>query len=319
MTAVSKVLVQQSHLDIFGHTRSTYIDIKGWIANQNYFVDSDLTNNDFEIRSSDKNYLKAALANDCDRMASAAIESASGVQLDSNLKKSGAWGVIRTYYASFFAIHSIMRMFGVSCSQLEHAHVNKIFESAAVVGKTGSISRLEKGFYRIKVSKSFEKIYFHKLKDSHRDTWGEFLSLVDQLIDDSSNATAISKYKVQIIDVLLAVKRGITRSRCSTKGNWLSELRNSINYKHTHGVWYPYQRKPEAPNYINNYGKAWTKPLSTLNLNLSGNDISDFFEVSLLINSLFRELIISCAEKTQPTNPIFTNGSLKLINTVKAA
>ena len=186
MSSISKILVQQSHLEIFSAGRSTSIDLKGWVANQNYYVDSDLVANDYSVRASDKDYLKMALANDCNRMAIAAIESVSGIQPDNKLNKSGAWGVIRAYYASFFAVHSMMRMFGISCSLLDQSHVDKIYESAEAVGKTGSINKLNKGFYSIRIDKSFEKVVFHKYKDSHKDTWGEFLGLIDKLIDESA-------------------------------------------------------------------------------------------------------------------------------------
>jgi hypothetical protein len=201
MSPISKVLVQHTRLDIFKCDRPTEIDMKGWVANQNYFVDSNLQTNNFSIRAADKDYLKSALANDCNRMAAAAIESISGVQLDKSLNKSGAWGVIRSYYAAFFAIHSILRMFGVSCSQLEQEHVNKIYESANTVGKTGSVSRLDSGFYSIKIDDSYTCVSFHKYKNSHKDTWGEFLSLIEKLMSDSENATAISKYKLEAIDI----------------------------------------------------------------------------------------------------------------------
>lgn len=318
MSSISKVLVQQTHLEIFNCVRMTSVDMKGWIANQKYFVDSDLTDNDYSVRVSDKEYLKTALANDCNRMSAAAIESIAGVQLDSNLNKSGAWGVIRSYYASFFAIHSIMRMFGISCSQLLQSHVDKIFEFANVVGKTGRVTRLEKGFYSIRIDKHFANVSFHKYKDSHRDTWGEFLSLIEKLIDESRNATAIYMHKDEVIDILTTVKKGITRSRCTANGNWLSTIRNSVNYQHTHGVWFPYERKSIAPTYINNFSRDWVKPISTLDLGLTGCDIQVFFNVTLLINSLFRELLVSCIDRSGSTNHIFTNGCMKLMNTIQA-
>jgi len=318
MSLVSSVLVQQVHLDIFGVVRKTNVDLKGWVANQNYFLDVDLVPNNFFVRASDKDYLKAALANDCNRMAMAAIESISGVQLDYRLGKSGAWGVIRAYYASFFAIHSIMRMFGISCSQLEQVHVDKIYEFASVVGRSGSVNKLEKGFYSIRISKSFSEVEFRKYKDSHRDTWGEFLGLLERLIDQSENVVALVKYKSEMIDILMSIKRGITRSRCSEKGNWLSNLRNSVNYQHTHGVWFPYERRQVAPEYIATMANDWLNPVGMLDTRLNRDDIELFFEVVIAINALFRELLVSCSEKVGGGNKVFGNGSLKLLKTLRA-
>ena len=101
MEAISKVLVQQTYLDIFECTSYTQIDLKGWIANQDYFVDNTLTSNSFALRAGRKSYLMNALANDCNRMAIATIESICGIKEEPVLKKSAAWGMVRSYYAAF--------------------------------------------------------------------------------------------------------------------------------------------------------------------------------------------------------------------------
>lgn len=319
MSSISKVLVQFSHLDIFYVNRSTLIDVKGWVANQNYFFDSDLSSDGFVVRAADHEYLKAALANDCNRMAIATIESISGVGLEKKLVNSGAWGVIRTYYSCFFAIHSIMRMFGISCSQLDQSHLQKLYESADVMGKSAGLSRIDSGFYAIRIASDFASASFHKYKDSHKDAWGEFLFLIDNLSERSKNAAALGRYKVEVFDVLSSVKKGITRSGCADKGNWLSAVRNSVNYQHSHGVWFPYERKVVAPSYISSLSSDWKKSVTANYLDFRRGDVEIFFEVSILICSLFRELLLGCSEKAGSRNPVFRNGSLKLLNTLQAA
>lgn len=319
MSSISKVLVQLSHLDIFYVNRPTSIDVKGWVANQKYFFDSELSAGDFVVRTSDDEYLKAALANDCNRMAIATIESISGVGLERDLVNSGAWGVIRTYYSCFFAIHSIMRMFGISCSQLDQSHLQKLYESADVVGKSAGLSRIDSGFYAIRIGSDFSSASFHKYKDSHKDTWGEFLLLIESLSEQSRNAAALGKYKIEVFDVLSSVKKGITRSGCADKGNWLSVIRNSVNYQHSHGVWFPYERKVVAPSYMSSLSSDWRKSVVADSVDLRRSDIEIFFEVSILICSLFRELLLGCAEKAGNRNPVFRNGSLRLLKALQAA
>jgi hypothetical protein len=107
-------------------------------------------------------------------MSIAAIESVSGIKPEQCLGKSGAWGIIRAYYSSFFAAHAIMRMFGVSCTQLESTHVNHIYNYAKAVGLHGTLNKIESGFYEIKIDKAFDHIEFNKFSDPHADTWGTF-------------------------------------------------------------------------------------------------------------------------------------------------
>lgn len=316
-SAIINVLVPQSNIEIFSCTRKTAVDVKGWVANQYYLVDNDLESSHFTVRTTDTSYLQAAYANDCNRMAMATIETAAGLQADPAMGKSGAWGVIRSYYAAFFAAHSIMRMFGISCSQLEQPHTNKIYEIADLVGKTGSLNSVEKGFYSIETEPNSTNIYFKKYKDPHRDTWARFLRLLDSLSDESRNISTLSKYKIETIDILNHIKSGITRSRCHDKGNWLSVIRNSVNYQQSHGVWYPYESKATSPSYLEKMSSEWIKTPEELKSDFSRNDIEAFFEVVLIILSLFRELLTGCIEKAVTKNSVFTGGSLKLLNTLR--
>lgn len=184
---------------------------------------------------------------------------------------------------------------------------------------TGGIKKLEKGFYSIELDKSFTNVKFVKYKDSHKDTWGMFLDLLERLINQSNNVTTLTQYKIEVIDILSHIKSGITRSRCKDKGNWLSVIRNSVNYQHSHGVWYPYTGKPVAPSYIGKISTEWTRQPEELKSTFSKGDIEIFFEVTLMILSLFRELLISCSSKADRANAVFVNGCLRLLNNLQAA
>lgn len=318
MTSISKVLVQQTRLQIFQCKTNTQIDLKGWLTNQNYFIDSPLARDNHKLRPYREENLQEALANDCNRMASAAIESISGIQPDKIFKRSLAWGVIRTYYGAFFAAHSIMRMYGVSCSQLDNEHISKILESARHFDQITQETKLDKGFYAIEVSPNFKEVILRKLKDSHRDTWSEFLSLVKKLAIQSENATALIAERTEVIDILNSIKKGISRSHCSNKGNWLSHIRNSVNYQHTHGVWFPYTKRTTAKTTIETASRNWIKPETIKPIESSNDDIEFFFQVSTMINSLFRELLVSCVSRAGLRKSRFSQGSLNLLNNVKS-
>lgn len=316
-STIDKILVPQARLEIFNPKIQTSIDLKGWIANQYYFVDNDIEANRFSLRPTSEAHLFAAFANDCNRMAIAAIESAVGLCLDPSLRDSGAWGVIRAYYASFFAVHAIMRIFGVSCTHVEQVHANKIYEIAKLVSKEGTLSKLQKGFFSIEINGNPEVVQFSKYEESHAGTWSRFLGLLDSLLLGSEQLTALSKDKMEAIRILTTIRSGITRSSKHSKGNWLSVFRNSVNYQHSHGVWFPYERKSIAQSYLPIMATAWKEQAGNLTCNLGGGDIETFFEVVLVIMSLFRELLICCHRKSGSTGSLFANGSVRLLNTLQ--
>ena len=317
MSIVDKILVPQARLEIFNSKIQTGIDLKGWVANQGYFIDKDIEADQFELRPTDVPFLFAAYANDCNRMAIAAIESAVGLCLDPNLRDSGAWGVIRAYYASFFAVHAIMRMFGVSCTQLEQVHADKIYEIAQLVDRQGSLSKLQNGFYSIEIIGIPAVVRFVKYKDSHAGTWRRFLGLVDSLISGSRELSALSQDKLEAIRVLTTIRSGITKSSRYSTGNWLSILRNTVNYQHTHGVWFPYERRLIAQTYLPHMSKAWREEAGNLSCNFGNGEIEAFFDVVLVIMSLFRELLVGCHKRSGSINPVFVNGSIRLLNTLQ--
>lgn len=297
MSAITLVLPQLARLDIFNEVPATEMDIRVWVANQDYLISVPLSSKAFSLDVRTPAHVKAALANDCNRMAIAAFETISGISKDQVMPKSGAWGVIRAYYAAFFAAHGILRLCGVFCSQLDSAHVRKIFEVADLLGQANELTSLEKGFFQIIIDLSFRTASFDKLKDSHRDTWGAFLTLISRLIDDVPNTTALSYQKLEASLILSNIKDSLTQSGYTEKGNWLSSVRNHVNYQHGYGVWYPYKSKNVASDILSKLTDGWQKEPALSLISARIPDIKTFFEISTLITSVFREFFC-CLCKT---------------------
>lgn len=314
--SATRLLLQSARLSIFQSTSTAAIDVKGWIANQGYFIDVDLQKDAFTLRVADSDPLIKALGNDLNRMAIATFESAAGVRSDEVLPRSMAWGAIRAYYASFFAAHTLMRLFGVACSQLDHEHTSKIFQSAQIFGKTGGLSSIESGFYAIEMNRDFTAVKFRKLKDSHRDTWAELLGVIQNLENAIPGAVAISAHKITASNILTALKEGISTAN-SQKGNWLSTMRNSINYRHTHGTWFPYSSKASKSELLEAAARNWLKMPSFDNRSPTVGELENFFDVSTMLVSVTRELLTSASELSNPLDPAIKNGCLKLLNSVK--
>lgn len=319
MSDATRVLSQLAYLEIFkGHSK-TSIDVKGWVANQNYLVEAGMTPTSFTLATHDYDGLRAALANDCNRMSMAAIESICGVQADTLFPKSSAWATIRSYYAAFFAAHALLRVFGYSYSQLEPEHTRKIFEMAKMLNVQGEHNKIESGFYSIQIDKSFTRLVFEKKKDSHKDMWRGFLELIDKLTSDIGSTAAISIHKIQAHDLLMAARRGVTKDSSRFMGNWLSELRNQVNYQHLHGAWFPYEGGVTSRHIIDTATSCWRNSSGTFNTASKIKDMELFFESISLILSLLREMLSICIERTGDKDSVFQNGALRMMRTVGAS
>lgn len=311
MTAI-RVLLQSARLPVFQAGSVSAVDVKAWVANQNYFIDQNLSATTFSLRASDKDQLRQALANDLNRLAGAAFESAAGIGRDPSLPRSLAWGSIRSYYAAFFAAHGLMRLFGTACVQLDNEHVDQVHAAAQAFGKAGGLTSLDAGFFAAHIEPGFDAITFCRLRDSHRDTWATLLSVLESLEAAIPSSTALSSDKIEASALLSDLKVGLTRSG-SVKGNWLSVLRNSINYRHSHGVWFPYTKAAD-PTLLESAARAWKIHPASRSSTTQAVDLNCFFEVSSTLVALLRELTTSAAALNVPLSPTFANGCLKLLN-----
>lgn len=314
MTAV-RVLLQKVRLQLLQPGSTSALDIKAWVANQNYFFSQDIAAGSFSLRASDPTQLRQALANDLNRLASAAFESAAGIGPDPSLPRSLAWGSVRSYYSAFFAAHAFMRLFGTACVQLDDEHVDKVLSAAHAFGRSGGLTTLDSGFFVADIEPAFDGITFRRLRDSHRDTWSTLISVVNSLEQAVPTTTALGTHKLDALALLLHLKAQLTRSG-SVKGNWLSTVRNSINYRQSHGVWYPYNKSAD-PALLESAARAWKSLPVAGAANATQSDLDCFFQASAGLVALVRELTTAAAELNSPLSPTFANGCLKLLNEAK--
>jgi hypothetical protein len=315
MSDAARALSQLAYLEIFKKQSKTLADVKAWIANQDYYVDSGMTPTSFTLSVYDREGLQAALANDCNRMSMAAIESICGVEIESIFSKSSAWATIRAYYASFFAAHAILRVFGYSYSQLEFEHTKKIFEVAKTLNVHGMHNKIEHGFYCIRIDREFKTIKFEKKNDSHKDMWRGLLTLIEQLTNDISKTSALSKHKSEAIDLLSETRKGVTKNGVNIAGNWLSELRNQVNYKQSHGAWHPNKMGVALQRVITNVSSHWKKPSEIFSPSEKKQEMELFFESTTLLLSFLQETLRECADKVGDKKTVFQLGALRMLRT----
>lgn len=321
MNSEIKIIHQLCLNDIFEVTLHTEGDFKAWVANGSYLLSKNLTPsvqnraNEFELTFQQTDLLHASLANDCNRFSLASVESMWSVGKISKLPKSTGWASVQMYYSAFFAAHALLRIFGRSCSQFENEHVNKVYEIAELTQLAGTVSSIESGFYFSSIINNV--ISFKKLKDSHADTWASFSGLLIWLIDNIQHTTGLGKHKVDAIDLLSNIKSSI-HSANAAKGNWLSQIRNKVNYQHTHGVWYPYRGASHDVELIMRNAE-WLKPVNSFDLISSKSDISSLYNISNAIVSLMYNLLKYGYERSGKKSVPLSNGMFRLINQIQAA
>lgn len=180
----------------------------------------------------------------------------------------------------------------------------------------GDCSKIESGFYSIQIDKYFTTLNFEKKGESHKDMWRGFLALIDQLIADIGTTSAISTHKIKAQDLLLEARRSVTKNNSRSMGNWLSELRNQVNYQQLHGAWFPYEVGVVNRRIIDAATSNWKLPSDTFNTSSKQKELEIFFESTALLLSFLREMLSICMERAGDKESVFQNGALRVLRTV---
>ena len=214
--------------------------VASWLIGGKYIFTAAKDRTEFSIKILDASGLTNGFAHEVTRMATASVETFNGIKEMDNLPRSGGWIVIRAYYGAFFSAHALLRMCGTICFQLEDGQKNELDKVAHVQGMlpTGGF---EKGFYIGTYDTAVGDLRLKKSSASRRGSHEVMWEVFSKMLRDQSNG--LLRLSSVFIDaaVLLADIADLLCQSGGGSGNWLSQIRNAVNYRHELGVWFPYK------------------------------------------------------------------------------
>jgi hypothetical protein len=255
MTTVEEGLRQFWMPDLHKVGGVTHEGFARWIAKGDFLVSTVNSPSSFSVQMLTPDEARRCIAHDSTRMASAAFETMLGLDCIKQLPKSTAWIVIRTYYAAFFAAHSLLRMFGTSCTQLDRIQIAQLDHAATLFGVS---TRFEAGFYEARYDSAASEIQFQKPSSqtgSHEILWTVF---AQKLRDISSHLLTVSASFNGISLQLSELENQLRRDR-SAGGTWPSYVRNIANYQHGFGLWHPYRKSTVLGTDLLKITRNWNK------------------------------------------------------------
>ncbi len=293
-------------------------DFKKWVSSGKYLVRNISTNMTVDIEVNNEHAFHHMIAFDSCRMAAAAFETMLNIQASETLPKSIGWISIKTYYAAFFSAHSIMRCFGYVCSQLERGHANQLNEFGSIVGLSNTI-KPEAGFFSGSYSPHNRILTIKKMKNTHEDTWSTLLDCLNKVSQDVLTIAGLSSRKQTLSADINDLVVRLTDSGRLPKGNFLSQYRNAVNYRHEYDSWHPYGKQSiksekiisllgnwKSENY--DYPPVWKGATDSYNFFICCRDV-------LNLNYLLINLIIKSSGKVN----FYKRWPGKLLNISSAA
>ncbi|RAK51475.1 hypothetical protein [Phenylobacterium deserti] len=223
------------------------IELKHWLKVGTYAVESLSTLDRIVLRPADIAVPLGALACDVNRTCISSIETAQSIAEVQGLPKSLAWMLIKLYYSSFFAANALLRIQGVSCSYLDIEEVLSLRRVAHSYGMRDA-AKISSGQYLLTFDMAAREIVVEKNSRlaSHEFVWSVYVAKIGEIRAKLSGALLASAY-VKKVDLVLASLQDALNDQGRVNGNWLSQVRNAVNYRQELGVWYPYQGKRQAP------------------------------------------------------------------------
>jgi len=273
--------------------------IVGLIAAQNYQIYRPATSQSVELTFSTWDDVPRAFAADCARMSNAALETIEGVSGSPAFPKSAAWLIVRAYYAGFFAAHSIMRMLGRSLTQLDGSAAGAVDAISSMFGMLPG-GGLERGLYVCVADHAGRTLTLSKVTGDgpHEALWIEFTRQVKDAITHILSQRGASSPAQSAAAKLMEVQAALTGGGATLKGNWLSVIRNRVNYQQAFGTWFPYDGRQEYYDGLIERLATWRGEPDKLSIwPTRDREIQQFVETCALLVAICRELSLDMSRR----------------------
>jgi len=245
-------------------------------------------------------------------MGMAAFESIHGIPSRQDIPRSTAWTLIRGYYAAFFAANAMARIFDAWVSQMDKEQIIELNKAMVAIGEKPCIHQ---GLHRVEIdprTKSFSVCPLHKR--SHEATWKEFGILIERLVQELLKDSHSADKDAQEAAVLfLEILEVLRTSPCRNDYNWLSLIRNELNYQHKHGAWYPHYRVSRFREEVNRYIAGWKRSPSAM-LVPEEHILIRFSKGCAQLVSLMRELLQDLNRRNPNNDSFLRHGVMRVLN-----
>ena len=235
--------------------------MRAWLAGSSSFVPINFENDSFfDLSVFDTIEPLEAYASDINRLACASLETINTITASKHNEKCTAWNLIKYYYSAFYSAHCLLKALGFGLIQIDETIIRNI--KGRCIANGDAVPVIRSGIYCIELSK--QPLRFYRIKrydDSHRGLWNrfsDFLGVLEGVLVCSGSYDTdcirvkepseeipssffpyLPKEDANTASSIVNSIRGLLNSRGDY--NWLSFVRNNINYSHGYGVWYPYK------------------------------------------------------------------------------
>lgn len=249
--------------------------------------------------------LAGALAFDANSFALRAIETIDAIATNAEFPRASAWPAIKIYYAAFFSILFLMRLAGRGSVFLYGADTSSM---KALWNAHGIPHDLRRGSQGIECDALAQKIDISRTPDGlgvHEAAWKEFLDYLFLLEASVPSLVASDEEKQEIVALLVGLRGALQRNN-NHNGNWLSAVRNQINYHVENRLWFPYRGAERSATLLTALDKCDVS-LDVAKFNISDDDDAFFAACSFIFGWAFT-VMEDIARRSAGSRTLFSLG-----------
>ncbi len=251
----------------------------------------DNTAENFTVDFRDRAPVLVGLAADCNRFATAAFQTMVSVPQGAANAHGLPWSLIQLYYSAFYAGHTTIRLLGEACCFLDARHSTRITDLCDAIGIDLGFA-VSGGTYSCIIARDLKSMTFSKVRGRQANTHESFWKLFNSRLDHCTksilsagmpqrDAQAAFDKLTSFIDLLK--QRGRSES-------WLSSVRNEIQYRQSHEVWFPSSINKAARGVLTRQIDGWSKDPMTSSLMVT-SPLPDFIAGCNFVIALSRLLL----------------------------
>lgn len=311
--------------------------LRKWLSASDTFIPITTPDtNCVEFSLYDPTDVVACWASDIVRLGCASVETLFSISENPNDKKFLAWQAVEYYYAAFYAAHCTLKICGFGLIQIDNSIISNIRTRASTLGVP--VPNIVRGTYCVNIDPITSKMTLYRVSrydDSHKGLWQRYTDFLSVLIGTSvstaardsncirlrkpGEATPLSVYShMPTSDAQAIVSRlEDIRSMLNQRGdnNWLSHVRNELNYSHAFGVWHPFKAYNDCYSTLPGmYSLFLQNPLCSDFSVRDEPELLAFAKCCQLVNSINREIILDLSVRHPDNKSFLRTGPISFLN-----
>jgi hypothetical protein len=239
-----------------------------------------------------------ALAADVCRLSCASLQTMCLAASEMIERDSMAWSLVKLYYSAFYAGNALIRLFGESCSYFDRQHALRVNQLAVALNRVPTF-RIDGGLYRCVIDQAGTSFSCTRVRSgvggAHEAFWQIFGLKIQALAAEVLNGPLLQS-DAQSVFVQLEEFRALIGRRAAH--SWLSAMRNEIQYRHEHRVWFPEQLRAREREALSRRASRWTSDPMNISLDSSQGALGEFIACCSFVVSLCQLMLVRIAERS---------------------